>query len=100
MSIDDTDSLFNPKHLYRSSDPFTSRLAAESSGTFRSAHHRKIYEALKEQDGTPYEIAKRCGLEVAAVFRRMNELEKTGKIHPVGERRGPSGRLCRIWSIT
>lgn len=93
------DSLFDsPRKRYRSEDPRTSRMAAESANPFLHKHHRKILIALDNEDGTPYEIAERSGLDPAAVFRRMNELEKMKKVFLTGEeRRGDTGRLCRVW---
>ncbi len=84
--------------LARNTDAVTSHKAAEKV-TFKGEHHRKIYEALKTmKDGTFYEIAEVAGMDAPAVWRRLNELEKTGKILPTGgERRGPTGRLCRVW---
>jgi hypothetical protein len=90
---------FEPKKLARTFDPFTSKLAAIEVTHFLGAHHRKIYDALSTmKDGTFYEIAEVAGMEPAAVWRRLNELEKKDKIRTTGEERlGPTNRLCRVW---
>lgn len=90
------------KHLARSENPPTSKLAAREVYQFANTHHRKIYDALSEiGDGTFYEIADACELSPSAVWRRLNEMEKAGIIHPTGSnRRGPTMRWCRVWSIS
>ncbi len=86
--------------LARNTDPVTSHKAAQQV-TFKGEHHRKIYEALKTmKDGTFYEISEVAEMEPAAVWRRLNELEKRNLIVQTGEeRRGPTGRMCRIWKV-
>ncbi len=98
--MEDFGDLFNQKKLARNTDPQTSHKAAEQV-TFKGDHHKRIYEALKTmKDGTFYEIAEVARMEPAAVWRRLNELEKQGRIVQTGEeRRGPTGRLCRVWKI-
>lgn len=98
--LEDFGDLFNQKKLARNTDPQTSHKAAEQV-TFKGDHHKRIYEALKTmKDGTFYEIAEVARMEPAAVWRRLNELEKQGRIVQTGEeRRGPTGRLCRVWKI-
>jgi predicted transcriptional regulator len=90
-----------PRKLARSADPMTSKLSAIEALQFLGNHHRKIYEALYEmEDGTFYEIAEQAGMQPAAVWRRLNELERSGRIFLTGrERLGPTGRLCRVWAI-
>jgi hypothetical protein len=90
-----------PKKLARNSDPVTSKIAAIHVIEFSGNHHKKIYSALVTmKDGTFYEIADTADLQPASVWRRLNELEKKGRIYPTGEhRRGPTGRLCRVWRI-
>ena len=85
--------------LARNSDPQTSHKAAQHVSVFANNHHKRIYEALQTmKDGTFYEIADRCGLQPPSVWRRLNEMEKDGLIQPTGEeRRGPTGRMCRVW---
>ncbi len=90
-----------PLKLARNTDPPTSHKAAETVVEFKGEHHRKIYEALKTmKDGTFYEIAEVAGMPPSSVWRRLNELEKSGRIITTGEERhGNSGRMCRIWKI-
>lgn len=89
---------FEPKKLARNTDPQTSHEAAAQSGSLRGHHHRKIIAALRYYgDGTPYQIAEWAGMEVAAVFRRLNELQKAGAAVPIGEAIGPTNRKCRVW---
>ena len=94
--------LFDPKTLARSVDPVTSKLAAQTVSQFLSGHHRKIYNALASMiDGTFYQIAEAAQMEPASVWRRLNELEKAGRITQTGQQRlGPTNRLCRVWRAT
>ena len=97
--IDLFDPTYRSRMLARNQDPQTSHKAARQVSIFQNTHHRKIYEALQTmKDGTFYEIADRSGLEPSSVWRRLNEMEKDGLIQPTGEeRRGPTGRMCRVW---
>ena len=97
--IDLFDPTYASRKLARNSDPKTSHKAARQVSIFQNNHHRAIYQALQTmKDGTFYEIAERSGLEPASVWRRLNEMEKGGLIQPTGgERRGPTGRMCRVW---
>ncbi len=91
----------DPRALARAVDPATSKMAAASVPTFHSDHQRKIYNALAGmKDGTFYEIAEKAKMTDASVWRRLNELEKSGHIVTTGEERpGPTGRMCRVWSV-
>jgi predicted ArsR family transcriptional regulator len=97
--IDLFDLTYRSRMLARNQDPQTSHKAAKQVSVFANNHHRKIYQALQTiKDGTFYEIAERSGLEPSSVWRRLNELERDGLIQPTGEeRRGPTGRMCRVW---
>jgi predicted Rossmann fold nucleotide-binding protein DprA/Smf involved in DNA uptake len=97
MKEEQFDLPFEPRKLARNADPHTSKEAAKQAGELRSQHHRKILASLRLNSGIPYEIAMRSGLEPAAVFRRLSELERAGKIYTDGERIGPTGRKCRVW---
>lgn len=90
-----------PKKLARGTDPSTSKAAAVGAPDFLGRHHRIIYSALETMvDGTFYEIAEHCALEPAAVWRRLNEMEKKHLIETTGkERQGPTGRMCRVWRV-
>lgn len=89
------------RKLRRNSNPETSDKSAQTVIEFGYGHQRKIYETLCGMtDGTFYEIAEKSGLEPASVWRRLNEIEKTGHIETTGEeRKGPTGRLCRVWKV-
>ena len=97
--IDLFDPTYKSRMLARNSDPQTSHKAARQVSLFANNHHRKIYQALQTmKDGTFYEIADRCGLQPPSVWRRLPELERDGFIEITGEeRRGPTGRMCRVW---
>ena len=93
------DPTFKSRMLARNADPKTSHKAAKQVSVFQNNHHKRIYEALQTmKDGTFYEIAERSGLEPSSVWRRLNEMERDGFIQQTGEeRRGPTGRMCRVW---
>ena len=87
---------FEPHKLARNDDPSTSKAAAHQAGELRGRHHTQILAALNYDTGmTPYQIAAIAQLDPAAVFRRINELEKASLIACNGEAVGPTGRHCR-----
>lgn len=84
----------------RRTDPSTSHKAAATVGKFAGEHHALILEALRCHGAmTIYGIAGRTHLDHVAVARRMKELEGTHQVIVVGEKRGPSGRMCRVWHL-
>jgi len=99
LQTDLFDTTYRSRTLARNADPQTSHEAAKQVSVFQNNHQKRIYEALTTmKDGTFYEIADRCGLQPPSVWRRLNEMEKSGLIQPTGEeRKGPTNRLCRVW---
>ena len=80
----------------RNTDPDTSRMAADQAKDLATKHHGIILAAL-EQPGTIYDIAARTDLDHNAVARRMSELERLDLAYPEGQKKGASGRMCRVW---
>lgn len=84
---------FDAPALSRSTDPHTSREAAEkvtTSGT-ASAQRETCLRAVREEPGlTAAEIAARCGLERHVPSRRLPELRKAGLV------RNGAARECRV----
>ena len=90
---------FFPNLLFprvRSTDPDTSHAAADQAAELATKHHGIILQAL-EQPGTIYDIAARTDLDHNAVARRMSELERLDLAYPDGQKKGASGRMCRVW---
>ncbi|MCC7011075.1 MAG: winged helix-turn-helix domain-containing protein [Planctomycetes bacterium] len=83
----------------RATDPSTSHVAGRRASEFAADHHRRILETLRRiGPATIHEIAAASNLDHVAVARRMPELEREGLASASGgERKGPSGRPCRIW---
>ena len=80
----------------RNTDPDTSHAAADQAADLATKHHGIILAAL-EQPGTIYDIAARTDLDHNAVARRMSELERLDLAYPEGQKKGASGRMCRVW---
>jgi len=80
----------------RNTDPDTSRMAADQAKDLATNHHGIILAAL-EHPGTIYDIAARTDLDHNAVARRMSELERLDLAYPEGQKKGASGRMCRVW---
>jgi predicted ArsR family transcriptional regulator len=80
----------------RNTDPDTSHAAADQAAELATKHHGIILAAL-EQPGTIYDIAARTDLDHNAVARRMSELERLDFVYPDGQKKGASGRMCRVW---
>lgn len=70
--------------LCRKKDPPTSRSAAIRSRSVSSGHRAAIVEALAAGPAGQTEIARRAGLTVAAVSKRLHELRKAGAIERTG----------------
>ena len=87
-------NLFFPRA--RNTDPNTSHMAADQAKDLATKHHGIILAAL-EQPGTIYDIAARTDLDHNAVARRMSELERLDLAYPEGQKKGASGRMCRVW---
>lgn len=84
------------RHLVRSTDPSTSRQAAERASGFRGKHAAAIFGWLVEHpDGGTYrQIAAGTGLEPVAVARRMRELQERAGVYADGVRDGMS-----VWKV-
>ena len=80
----------------RNTDPDTSHAAADQAADLATKHHGIILAAL-EHPGTIYDIASRTDLDHNAVARRMSELERLDLAYPEGQKKGASGRMCRVW---
>ena len=74
---------FYPYKQARTSDPYTSHLAANSINP--SAHYALIIDALKVSPAGKTLIAKRAGLHHGQVARRLTELERNGLITLTGK---------------
>lgn len=67
----------------RTSDPVTSRIAADwiTTSGVRAAHQQKILRAIQHHPGSTYvELASLTGLDRHAVGRRLKEIEAEGHI--------------------
>lgn len=65
-----------------------------------SEHHSKILAALDEiRQGISETIAIQCGLEKAAVYRRMDELEKLNLVREIGTKKTSSGRNAALYEL-
>lgn len=72
--------------LAHTSDPSTSKEAAENSEKFRSTHYAKILAALKDCNMGKDRISQATGLEPIQVSRRCSDLLRLGKIKRTGEK--------------
>lgn len=70
--------------LCRRTDPPTSRSGAIRSRSVSSGHRAAIVEALAAGPAGQTEIARRAGMTVAAVSKRLHELRKAGAIERTG----------------
>ena len=103
----------DPRQLARRTDPGTSHAAAATVSDFAGAQHEVIVGVLaKRKDATVHEIATFCRIDAHAVGKRMNELQRAGKIRCVMDkgsngmvggapltRLSPSGRQARVWEL-
>lgn len=80
----------------RNTDPDTSHMAAAQADDLAIKHHLIIIAAL-HTPGTIYDIAARTNLDHNAVARRMPELERMDLAYTDGQKKGASGRMCRVW---
>jgi predicted Rossmann fold nucleotide-binding protein DprA/Smf involved in DNA uptake len=82
----------------RTSDPYTSHMAAQSINP--SAHYALIIDALKLSPAGKTLIAKRAGLHHGQVARRLTELERNGLITLTGKTvKSDSNRQEREWIL-
>lgn len=86
--------------LFRSTDPETSVLAAESAMPMCNRHRRLILVALRARNGTKDEIAQRCNLTGTQVARRMKSLIEDGLVGVSSEKRmTETGRMARVYFL-
>jgi predicted ArsR family transcriptional regulator len=90
-----TDSDCGP--LFRTADPVTSKIAGTMAREFKGDHERRILEALAAGPAHRDEIARRSGLEQAAVWRRLAAMERRGLIEKCGTARGESGMRQSVY---
>lgn len=92
--------------LARRGNPATSHAAAARVKEFASKHQAQILAALDKHPAglTVHEIAAFCQIDAHAVGKRMNELQRDGRVYvrpgnSGGEmtRTSPSGRQARVW---
>jgi DNA-binding MarR family transcriptional regulator len=83
--------------LFRRTDPVTSKLAGVAAREFKGDHERRILEALDQGPAHRDEIARRSGLEQAAVWRRLAAMERRGLIEKSGTARGESGMRQSVY---
>jgi predicted ArsR family transcriptional regulator len=86
--------------LFRRTDPVTSKLAGVAAREFKGDHERRILEALAQGPAHRDEIARRSGLEQAAVWRRLAAMERRGLIVKDGTARGQSGMRQSVYRAT
>lgn len=93
---------FDPKKLARTQDPGTSHEAAASSKELRSRHHKIILEVFGPGSRLASEqVADRAGLTHWQVTRRMNELERAGRLEKTEEKHvNRSGRKANRYERT
>jgi predicted ArsR family transcriptional regulator len=86
--------------LFRRTDPVTSKAAGVAAREFKGDHERRILEALAAGPAHRDEIARRSGLEQAAVWRRLAAMERGGLIEKAGTARGESGMRQAVYRVT
>ena len=67
----------------------------------KEAIHSKILKGLTEiHSGTFREIATACNMHPDQVWKRLSELERSGKLQNVSDKRCEiSGRTCSVWTL-
>lgn len=81
--------LFQPPA--RRTDPKPSHAAAAKVPAFRGKHATRILDALAAGPAGQSEIARRTGMTVAAVSKRLPELRRVGAIEVDGDCPSASG---------
>ena len=96
----------NAAHLHRTTDPETSRQAAELAALITEAHEDRILWTLEKAGRrsdaamTAEEIAEACGLTAHQVGRRVGRLIMVGKVEVVGSKVLSTGRAGRTYRRT
>lgn len=70
--------------LARASDPQTSKAAAEKVSSFASGHRAAILAALEAGPAGQTELARRAGMTVAQVSKRLPDMRRDGLIERTG----------------
>lgn len=70
--------------LARRTDPPPSHEAGRRAKSFRGEHHLRILAAIEDGPAGQTELARRTGMTVAAVSKRLHELRKAGAIERTG----------------
>lgn len=83
--------------LARKSDPPESHAAAARTPRFRSGHKAAILSALEAGPAGQTELARRTGMTVAAVSRRLKDLRDDGAIVRDGDAVSASGGREARW---
>ena len=87
-------NLLGLRSLSRSTDPKTSKVAAEKAVTFKQTHIDRIYESLKVNGKMNFqEIAEKAGMRADQVWRRRKEMVDGGWIEVLEETRNG----CALW---
>jgi DNA-binding MarR family transcriptional regulator len=86
--------------LFRRTDPVTSQIAGDAAREFLGDHERRILKALAAGPAHRDEIARRSGLDQAAVWRRLAAMERRGLIVKDGTARGDSGMRQSVYRRT
>lgn len=90
--------LFDPRHLARASDHHTSHAAAESMEGKLSHQHEAVMQCLKSYG--PMTAEQIGDLLRYPVWRRMNELERRGRIEKTGTTaKNRSGREAAMYRL-
>ena len=78
-----------------------SQIAHESIKPYKEDLHSKIYDALEKiESGSFRDIAAVLGLEEQQVWKRLSEMEKSGKIENFETKLCPkSHRPVSVWRI-
>lgn len=84
----------------RASDPPTSHAAARRAVGAAGVHRDAIVAALAAGPGGQTEIARRTGLTVAAVSKRLCELRRAGRIERTGREVAAGETEYRITSAS
>jgi len=84
MALQASIDAINGLPLFRAANPPTSAAAAAKVPAIRGEHAAKILAALEAGPAGQTEIARRSGLTVAQVSKRLHELRKTGAIERTG----------------
>jgi hypothetical protein len=91
----------DPRTMCRTTDPDTSRSAAEDARVNSDAHRARALRALREAlpDGlTDFELAAATGIQQTSIGKRRGELRDAGLVVNGGRKRpAPSGSAAIVW---